>query len=216
MGKLFKQTAYLIADIDNFLDNISKAGLLFGLALREYLEGEEKKFHARIDEIAELESDSDVLRREIRHKLYSKMLIPESRGDVLNVLENIDNVIDTTKKVVFQIDIERPSISEDLKKDFQELVMTSQNALDFTVKAARAFFRDSEIINDYVHKVYFYEHEADKIEELIKRKVFSSEELPTLAERMHIRDFATYVASLSDESQAVCERISVAAVKRSL
>lgn len=216
MSRLFKQTTYLVADIDTFLDNISKAGILFGLALREYLEDELDRFHARLDEIAELESDSDDLRRGIRHKLYSKMLIPESRGDVLSVLENIDNVIDTTKKIVFQIDIEQPRICESLKKDFKELSMTSQNALDFTVKAARAFFKDSTLINDFVHKVYFYEHEADKIEEMIKRKVFTSEDVTDLAERMHIRDFATYVAKLSDESQAVCERISVAAIKRSL
>ena len=54
------------------------------------------------------------------------------------------------------------------------------------------------------------------LESGIKRKIFSSDEYGGLAEKMQIRDFAVHIASISDEAEDVCERLSVAAIKRSI
>ncbi|MBI9097539.1 MAG: DUF47 family protein [Spirochaetaceae bacterium] len=216
MGIFSNKVAMMEAEIEAMLDEISQSGMIFVAAIREYLQGDTDKFLDRLKTIMDLESDVDDKRREIRYKLYTQMLIPESRGDVLSLLENIDNVIDAIKDVLNQFEIERPDIPDSLHKEFNELARASNEAVSYTVKAARSFFKEIHLINDYINKTYFYEHEADICESTIKRKVFSSDDYGDLAQKMHIRDFAEHIAGISDEAEDVCERLSVAAIKRSI
>jgi uncharacterized protein len=217
MSLLFNQASQIEGEVESLLDNISNSIMMFAEAIKNYLDNEMDIFLTRMKEVKKLETAVDELRREIRYKLYTKMLLPESRGDMLSLLETIDNVIDTTEEVLIQFDIQRPVIPKELNKDFIELVEVSCKAADFTVLAARSYIKNSEIINDYINKTYFYEHEADKVENRIKRKLFGSDEIISdLACKMHISKFVELIAKLSDDGQDVCERLSVATIKRSI
>jgi len=217
MSLLFNQTSLIEGDIELLLDNISKSVMIFEAAIKNYLDDEVEKFLKRMENVKELETSVDELRRQIRYKLYTKMLIPESRGDMLSLLENIDNVIDTTEEVLVQFDIQKPKIPKVLNKDLLELVEFSCKAADFTIMAARGYIKNSELINDHINKTYFYEHEADRVENRIKRLLFGSDEIVSdLAEKMHISKFVELIAKLSDDGQDVCERLSVATIKRSI
>lgn len=217
MGLLFSQTSRIEGDIESLLDNISNAVMMFPGAIKNYLDDEYDIFKKRMQEVKKLESVVDELRRQIRYKLYSKMLIPESRGDMLSLLETIDNVIDTTEEVLIQFEIQKPKFPKVFNKDIMELVEASCRAADFTVIAARGYIKNSDMINDYINKTYFYEHEADKVENRIKRKLFSSDEIVSdLAEKIHISKFIELISRLADDAQDVCERLSVATIKRSI
>ncbi len=217
MGLLFSQTSQIEGDIESLLDNISNSIMIFSEAIKNYLNDEDEIFLKRMQEVKKLESSVDELRRQIRYKLYTKMLITESRGDMLSLLENIDNVIDTTEEVLIQFEIQKPKFPKVLNKDVMELVEASCKAADFTVKAARGYIKNSDMINDYINKTYFYEHEADKVENRIKRQLFGSDEIVSdLAEKMHISKFVELISKLADDGQDVCERLSVATIKRSI
>ncbi|MCP5107650.1 MAG: DUF47 family protein, partial [bacterium] len=154
--KRLKRTKPLIGEIESFWDALSKAALVFREGAYDYLDNRVQRLKVRIEEIDRLEAEADAFRRSIKHQLYSQMLIPESRGDVLGLLETSDNAIDRTKKILNALDLENPDIPSFLVQDFKELADMSANALDQMVKAARAFFSDSAIINDFINKVYFY------------------------------------------------------------
>lgn len=217
MSLLFNQTTQIEGDIESLLDNISNSVMIFSEAIKNYLNDEMEIFLKRMQDVKKLESDVDDLRRGIRYKLYTKMLIPESRGDMLSLLETIDDVIDTTEEVLIQFEIQKPNIPKELNKDVIELVETSCRAADFTVKAARSYIKNNDMINDYINKTYFFEHEADRVENRIKRKLFGTNEIVSdLAEKMHISKFVELIAKLSDDAQDVCERLSVATIKRSI
>jgi len=214
--KLFlSKTKEVEGEIEKFLENIQKAGLLFELALKDYFNERMERFEDKCKEIDQLEHDSDEVRREIKRKLYSYLLLPDSRGDVLGLIENLDNVIDLTKKVVSHFSIETPIIYPFLKNDFIELAETSVKAVCELIGAARAFFCEFGKVNDYLIKVFFWEHEADKIEEQIKRKAFQSDQIKAFSRKVHIRYFAERISGLADEAQSVGERLSVYAIKRS-
>ena len=53
-----------------------------------------EEFESRIKTVAEYEHQADDLRKHIKTSLYAHALIPESRGDVLGLLENMDNLVD--------------------------------------------------------------------------------------------------------------------------
>ena len=207
-------TKQLETEIDNYLDSVSKSGLIFFEGIKSYLKKDMKKFNNDFEDVCTLESNADEVRRSIKHKLYTYMLIPESRGDVLGLIETLDDVIDICEIVLKQISIEEPNIPEFLKEDFYELAEFSQKTVEQLVKAARAFFKEINLVNDYVNKVHFYEHEADDVEEMLKRRIFGSEKITEFSHRIHMRYFAEKIASVSDVAEDVAERLAVYAIKR--
>ena len=214
--QIIGKTKELISEIEGFWDTIAKAAMVFRIGIKDYLHGRYDKLIARIAEINKLEQIADGLRKEIKIKLYSQMLIPESRGDVLGLLENSDNVIDSAKKVLNSFDIERPMIPDFLIEDFIDLANYSADAVEEMVKASRAFFKETSVVNDYINKVSFFEHEADKIEDIIKRKAFDSIEIESLSWKVQVRYFAERVAKPSDDAEEVCERLAISVIKRSI
>ena len=217
MAKIFSsKTKELESDIDRFLDEVEKSALMFKEGVHTYIHNKMDRFENYLDEITTIENNADEIRRKIKHELYTFMLIPESRGDVLGVLETMDNIIDIAKKVLEQISIETPNIPDFLKSDFIELADLSCKAVEELVKGAQAFFKEIKLVSNYINKVHFYEHEADKVEEQLKRKAFKTKEITRFSKRVHLRYFAEKIARVSDEAESVGERLSVYAIKRGI
>lgn len=214
MPLLFKSTKILESQIDEFLDAVSQGALVFKDAIKNYLENQKTKFVENTGTIKNLESAADKLRRQIENHLYSHSLIPEHRGDVLGLLESMDNVVDTAKSTVNHFAIESPAIQPELVKDFLDLTDKSTQAAEFIVLASRAFFRDPRAVKDHLHKVYFYEKEADKIAEQLKRLIFKLE--IDLSCKIHLSQFVQHVDHLADRSEEVADRLSIYAIKRNI
>lgn len=216
MKKLFEKSKELEVKINQYLDIVNKSVLVFQRDVSRYIKKNFTEFEKNLNEIQELENGADDYQKDIKYKLYEYMLIPESRGDVLELLESIDNVVDLAKKVIIQLFIEKPDIPEMLEEDFLELTEQSVMAVDTLVKSMRAYFDEIVLVNNYVNKVHFYEHEADKVEERLLRKIFNSEEINSLSQKIHLRDISERIALLSDEAETISEVISVATIKRSI
>jgi len=214
--KLFGKSKALIAEIDSYHRVIQQSGLLFYEAIREYLEGKLDLFEDRVIQIKKVEIEADKLRRDIKHKLYSYLLIPESRGDVLALLETLDDVVDMTHKVSKNFSIENPIIPESLKREFLLMAEHTKNAIESLVEACNAYFTNNCAVNDHINKVFFYETEIDMIEERIKRAVFKTDEIDKFSRQVHVRYFAEKMANLSDVAENICDRLSVFVIKRKI
>jgi predicted phosphate transport protein (TIGR00153 family) len=215
MAILFRSSKALQASVDEYLDKISQGVLAFQMGVKNYLDKDEVNFESHLKTIASLESTADMLRRKIENDLYSHSLIPEHRGDVLGLLESIDNLVDTAKTTLTQFAVERPFIPEDLSDEYKTLTDMSVQASENIVKATRAFFKDVRMVSDHSHKVYFYEKEVDVVSDRIKRHVFRRDDLD-LCQKMHLRYFALHIENLSDEAEKVADRLSIYAIKRSI
>ncbi|MBK9063796.1 MAG: DUF47 family protein [Acidobacteria bacterium] len=215
MTLLFRRTRALEAQIDELLDAISEGTLVFQQGIADFLQKDVERFEQRLKAIAVFESKADALRREIETRLYRESLIPDHRGDVLGLLENIDNVIDEAKKTLSQFAVEKPEVPADLTGDFLDLAKAGVEAAQHLVSAVRAFFRDITVVPDHIHKVYFYEKEADRIADRLKRKIFSRDDLD-LAHKIHLRYFCLHVETLSDRAEEVADRLAIYTIKRTL
>ncbi len=108
--KILKRRVGIGKEIDDFLDQVSEAGLLFLSGIGYYLSDDLKAFEKKIEDISATEHRGDSLRRSLEERLYSQTLIPESRGDVLALLENMDSLLDRFKGSLWRFEIERPQI----------------------------------------------------------------------------------------------------------
>jgi predicted phosphate transport protein (TIGR00153 family) len=215
---LFFQKAKAIeGDIDKFLENISLAAMTFELGVGEYYHGKIEPFEAHCADIRRLEHESDSLRRNIKITLYRELLIPDARGDVLGLIETLDNVIDNTQKVILHFLIEKPIVWEWLTEDFLELTATAVKAIQELVSASRSFFRDISHVDEHLSRVHYWEHEADTIELRIKKKTFAEDSpIDEFSRKVHMRYFAEKISLLADEAESVAERLEVYTIKRTV
>ena len=212
---LFGRSKELQTEITEYLDLVNRGALTFKRDLKRYIKKDFEIFEDSLNDIKEIENNADEHQKNIKYKLYKYMLIPESRADVLSIIEEIDTITDLAKEVIYEISIEKPHIPEELENEFLELVENNVEAVDMLVKSVRAFFEEISQVNDYVNKVHFYEHEGDEIEERLKRKIFSDEfkNLDTCY-KLQLRYFIEEISALSDQAEMISEGVSVATIKR--
>ncbi len=213
--RLFHRTKDLEIQIDKFLDALSESALVFKHAVGVYLtDGCTDEFTEKHQHVDRLESAADDLRRDIEIQLYTQTLIPESRGDVLGLLENLDNIINLIEGVLWSFEIEKPQIPDNCKDGYRNLVAMSCEAVEAVVLASRAFFRNIEAVGDHNHKVIFFETEADKVSTRLKRDIFESE--LGLGHKMHLRGFVENIDDIADWSEDVADRLAIYVIKRTV
>ena len=215
MKSILKKKMGIEQQVDDFLNQISEAGLLFKTGVDIYLKGKKDAFLKKADEIAEVEHRGDALRRSIEEQLYLKTLIPESRGDVLDLLENMDALLDRFKGAIWRFEIERIEIDPKFHDDFKELVNFVVEASEAIVRSARAFFKNTKAVADHMHKVSFWETEADKVSTRLQRKIFRREDM-RLSHRMQLREFVRHVDKIADRAEDVADKLNIFVIKRSL
>lgn len=210
---LFGRRRTLEGQIDEFMDKVSESGIVFTRAIHMYLEeGPCKDFDTFLEQASDIEGRGDHLRRAIETQLYLQTLIPDLRGDVLSLLEDMDNLMNIYEANLFRFSIQGPQIPSNFKKGYGELVQTAVSCVDSVVLAARAFFRDIEAVRDHASKVIFLETEADKIGTKLQRAIFSSD-LP-LERKIHLRYFVERIDELANAAEDVADALAIYAIKR--
>lgn len=201
--------------IDTFLDQVSESGLIFKQGTDAYLAHDKDGFARKLADIINTEHQGDELKRSIIEHLYAKTLIPESRGDVLELLENMDALLDRFKGALWRFDIERPEISDIFHAEFKALIDCSLQAAESIVLASRAFFKNISAVSDHLHKVYYWETESDKIATALQRNIFHREEM-RLSHRMLLKDLVRHLDKIADRAEDVADQMNVYVIKRSL
>lgn len=207
-----KKTKKLETQIDEYLDLVIKGGLIFKLGIKSYLDNQMEAFEGHLSDLRKTEETADDLRRNIEIKLYTRTLIPESRGDVLGLMESCDKVLNITTETLLEFSVEIPNLLPELKQDYLDLTDSSISCLENTVSGTRAYFKNVDAVRDYVTKVQFYKKETNKIAERIKRKIFRTNN--ELSFKIHTRYFAFHIERIAEESEDVCDRLSIATIKR--
>ena len=88
---LFGQSKQLEQQIDQFVDILSEVGLVFKSIITMYLNnGNTDKLDEMVKQVSEMESKADKITKDVAHALYEGSLIPDSRSDVLRLLEHMD------------------------------------------------------------------------------------------------------------------------------
>ena len=211
---LFKSSKSIIRDIDEYITKVDQGGLHFKKGVVDFLDGRDEDFQNVLISISKEEGKADSLRRKIENELYLHSLLPEHRGDVMRLLEKIDDIIDMMKENLYQFEIEDPFIPEEIHDDFKRLADLSISAVEELLPAVRVYFTDPVAVKDRLHRVYFYEKETDKLALDIKRKIFKTIPNLLLSQKIHLRYFTLHIENVSDAAETVADILSIMAIKR--
>lgn len=211
-----KKSNKLIEDIDRYFDLVDKQVLVFREGVRNFLYSNNQDFNENLKSMSSLESETEVLRREIENALYAQTALVRSRADIMRLFEKTRNITDILNDSLFQFEIETPFIPSELNQEFMKLTEFSTLSVEAVVPAAKAYFKDPETVPDKISRSYFYEKEAVKYSQTIKRWVFHNMTNLKLSEKFHLRYFALHIENLAKAAANVADQLAVMAIRRTL
>ncbi len=212
MINIFKTSRNVALSIDEFFDKIDLGILNFRKGVSNYIDGNLTEFEQNIIYIKGLENEADNIQRKIENEFYLHSLMPNYASDILNLIESVDDIIDMSKDVLSQFEVETPHIPANIKSDYLELTNLSAKSVENVIPAARIFFTSPDEVKDKIQKVLFYHRETNTLSTNIKRKIFQESDLK-LSEKLHLRYFALHIEQVSDVAKVVAQQLSTLVIK---
>jgi len=189
-------------------------GILHDSIERYCRDGDRETLRRDFQEIHRFEGSADDIRRDIELMMYTKALFPESRGDILGLLETMDRVPNHSESTVRMILNQHIRIPGELTADILRLVEITCKCVRQMTEAVAALFDHYMSAPVLVGKIDELETESDQAEEALIDRIFSSGMEGT--EKILLRDLVRRIAGVSDRAENVGDRIRIMVAKRSI
>ncbi|MGD8342036.1 MAG: DUF47 family protein [Desulfobacterales bacterium] len=210
---LFKKELQLEKLIYSYLENLGMIQKHFVKAMNICLkEGVSDDFCFLMDQTHRFESRADDLRDEINELMYSRALIPESREDIMALLERVDEIPRSFEHVLNIILTEKIALPDFLVLDIQELIRISMESCDLMAKQIDVMIKKREGIRALMSTIDQNESHCDHIERRIIVKLFESDLEPFL--KMQLKELVIVLGEISDQVDRVSKRVNIMAMKR--
>lgn len=170
-------------------------------------------FEFYIKQTHKYESRADDIHLEINNLMYGNALIPESRGDLLGLLEAIDSIPDLFEKILYTIEMQRLTVPESIISEIEELVRISLECCDLMARQAVALFKKTEGIRELMQTIDVNESHCDHIERKIVTQVFDAPDIEPV-EKLQIKELIQLIGDISDRADHVSRRINILSLKR--
>jgi predicted phosphate transport protein (TIGR00153 family) len=166
------------------------------------------RFEEFRQEVHRLEHDADAVKRRIRGHLPKGTLLPVDKFQLFRYLREQDRVLDSVEEALDWISYRsEPGIPEELQKEFFLLVdsvVEPIEELSRMVSEARKYFsnfseKQRVAVKDIIRNLRRQEHEADVLEDQIKKMVFNSTLDPVTV--FHIVRLAEIIGSIADHAE---------------
>lgn len=203
------------SSLDEYCQQVSMCAENFEKAIINYVRTADRaQLLINYTEVDRLESAADEKRRQIEVMMYSKSLFPESRGDILGLLETIDKVPNQSETTIGMMYNQHIHIPDKFGDEFIKLASLCRRCVESMLDCVAQLFTDFTNAARKVGVVDELESQADAIEQTIIERTFASD--IDGFEKILIRDLANMISSVSDRAENVADRISIIVAKRSI
>jgi len=201
------------SSLSEYREKVSTCLEVFESSILQYLETSDKSsLEKNCVEIHKAESQADDIRREIEVMMYSKALFPESRGDILVLLETMDRVPNQAEATLLMISNQQISIPEQYHAQIIQLVSICVRCSIAMLESSAKLFTDFTTATVTLGKVDELESEADHIEEAIIKQIFKSD--IDGFDKIMLRDTVKQISTVSDRAEKAGDRIRIIVAKR--
>ena len=204
-----------VADmVGEYLAQADRCTVEFGAAMQIFLrEGPGAAFSDKVHVVDQLESECDTARRGILSAMFRRELIPESRTDILKLIEHLDGIPNRCERICYDALVLQLSVPANCTESYRNLVFLSLDCWGYLAKAVHALFGDMSLIEALVDHVDQKESESDVLRRELVRRIFSD---PAIApdQRILLRDFAEKISGMSDRCEKVGDLLTLLTIKR--
>ena len=189
-------------------EKVKECAWVFQRAIECVIEDRCEDFEHFRKDIDKLESEADAIKRRIRGHLPKGTLLPVDKFELFRYLSEQDKVLDVVEEGLDWLSFRaHAGIPEALEKDFMifvEAVMEPIEQLSKMMTEARKYFSNfSEdqrvVVKDMIRTLRQYEHEADKLEDAVKEKIFNT--IDDAVTVYHLIRFTEIIGSIADHAE---------------
>jgi predicted phosphate transport protein (TIGR00153 family) len=211
----FRKQVHIEQGFEEFLGCIQRCLEIFTTGLLSYLEhGPGESFERSRELVMRAESEADNLRREIERVLYKNELLPDSRSDLLNLLEFLDKVANRVEAVINNIYLRKVEVPDEVKANIKEMLTPTQTCVETLLTAVRLLFSEPRKSKPATDDVERLESECDKVEHATIRGIYEMD--IDEAHKIQLERLVNDVGSIADRAENAAHILEIIAIKRTL
>ncbi len=195
------------------LGEVAKAIGFFQGALVAYLHEHDVDKAAKLAfETHRAEGIADDVRREVEVKLLAGALLPSSRRDVLQVIEQVDRLANSAEAILDYLLFQKPEIPEELGEIMLEIVEKTGEIFSKVERMIGHLFRDLSQLHTETQAIEKIEGEIDQRERAIIKRLFKMD--LDLARKLQLHGFVERLVEISDRAEDLSDYVDIIAVDR--
>jgi len=199
--------------IEQYLAELDASLNSFKEAVRYLMENRlDDHFGIMAKKVHRHESHADDIRREIEKFMFGKSLLPETREDILNIIEVLDKVSNPCEDILNDFICQKTVIIPEIRTEFLELVNISCESCAFAAEAFRDCLGKCLKIEEYNLKIDDNESLGDSLERKMTSIIFDSE--LDKAEKLIQRDFVHKLGLVCNICENVMDKLVICGIKR--
>ena len=195
-------------DLQEHAEKVKECSWAFHQAVECYASIRCDSFEELRQEVSRFENEADAIKRRIRGHLPKGVMMPIEKFQMFRYLREQDNVLDSVKEATNWLSY-RPEagIPEYAEKDFFMLidaVIEPIEALTVMIAEARIYFKNfsekqRRKVKEIITNLRQMEHEADKLEYVLTKKIFKYEKDPIAA--LHLIKLTEIIGNIADHAE---------------
>ncbi|MGV7222998.1 MAG: DUF47 domain-containing protein [Nitrospinales bacterium] len=211
---MFKKEKKVIEVILKHLD-LAVDSLKTGIQTVEcYLNNDINEAKRLARKVRSTESEADLVRYDLRDKLYSGAYLPLLREDIYKLTESIDKVANAGEACCDFFLNQRPKIPDELKPSFIDVVRESLGIVDNLKLAVLCYLKGDckiETVRDHTKEIGMQESRVDKFEWDLTKAIFTSN--MDFANQLHLKLCLDYIVEVSDRAEDAGDQLELATLK---
>lgn len=209
----FKKEQQLESLISQYLENLSRTQEHFVKAMDTCLdEGLCGEFAFLIEQTHKFESKADEIRDEINYLMYSRALIPESREDIMSLIEQVEVIPRIFELVLHLIHAQKLKIPDSIMLDVKDLIRISVESCELMIKQIDLMVKNRQGIRALMSTIDHNESHCDHIERSLMLKVFGSD--MELVHKLQLKELIIAMGEVSDQADRISKRVNILTLKR--
>jgi predicted phosphate transport protein (TIGR00153 family) len=205
-------SAFMTSPFDGLQEHAEKVkecGWAFQQAIECHAAEQCKMFEEYRQEVIKLENEADAIKRRIRGHLPTRTKLPVNQFQVFMYLKEQDKVLDSVEDALDWLSYR--ATEGIAKKELKETLFLLVDAvlepieeLSRLVAEAKKYFdsyseKQRGIVKNIIHNLRKREHDADKVEDELKFKIFNMEKDPVAI--FHLVKLAEIIGSIADHAE---------------
>ncbi len=194
--------------LQEHVEKVKEVAWAFQQAMECYVITRCTTFEDLRNEVIDLEREADSIKRRIRGHIPKGTLMVVDKFQLFRYLREQDSVLDAVEDAMDWISYKpEPGVPEDIQQDFFLLVDATIEPIEELarmVKEARKYFdgysnKQRDVVKEIIRTLRRMEHDADKLEDTLKRKVFAEVEDPISV--FHLVRLAEIIGYIANHAQ---------------
>jgi predicted phosphate transport protein (TIGR00153 family) len=171
---------------------------------------------AKADEHAlethQAEGRADDARRHIEMQMLSGSLLPTSRRDILQIIDQVDRLANAAEEILDYLLLQRVEVPEPILPEINEIGEISGRTFDEVKQAVGCLFRNVEDAMNHTQAIEHLEGEVDHLERRATKKLFALD--IDLALKLQVAGFIQRLVRLSDRAEDLSDLIELIVAAR--